>query len=164
LASARKKKVTKKRTSARGSKTSSKRRFGWGGRRPGAGRKPSPDSGVPHHRREVVKAGDPLLVIHKLKPEYARMAPATLRRIVRDAAEEGGERFGFQLEDARARRGELRLACRARNRRALGRGVQGLSIRIARAINRLRGTEGSVFADRYQLQVFDSDAARRRAL
>ncbi|MFL5310309.1 MAG: hypothetical protein ACJ79H_07660 [Myxococcales bacterium] len=43
----------------------------------------------------------------------------------------------------------LHLIAEARDAMALARGIQGLSIRIAKAVNRVLGPRGPVFADRY---------------
>jgi hypothetical protein len=43
----------------------------------------------------------------------------------------------------------IRMVVEARNARALSRGMQGLTVRIARRLNRLWGRTGAVFADRY---------------
>jgi hypothetical protein len=50
------------------------------------------------------------------------------------------------------------------NRRALSRGVQGLSVRIARALNRRMQRRGKVFADRYHHRVLASPRQVRTAL
>ena len=47
---------------------------------------------------------------------------------------------------------------------ALARGTQGLSIRIARALNRILGRRGRVFADRYHARILRTPLEVRRAL
>ncbi|MBI4704067.1 MAG: hypothetical protein HY744_23405 [Deltaproteobacteria bacterium] len=54
--------------------------------------------------------------------------------------------------------------CEAADRRALCRGVQGLSVRLARGLNRLLGRRGKVFADRYHARALGSPREVRRAL
>jgi hypothetical protein len=50
------------------------------------------------------------------------------------------------------------------NREALSRALQALAIRIARAINRVLGRTGKVFADRYHMaDPQDADGGEERA-
>ena len=52
-------------------------------------------------------------------------------------------------------RSHLHFVCEADDRHCLGRGMKRLKQRIARGINRqLGGREGSVFSDRYHMEVF----------
>jgi REP element-mobilizing transposase RayT len=67
---------------------------------------------------------------------------------VRRALAQGRERFGFRLVHFSVQRDHLHLLVEAGDRRALSRGVQGLSVRIARAANGELGRKGRVFADR----------------
>jgi len=52
----------------------------------------------------------------------------------------------------------------SRNRSALSRGLQGLFIRVAKALNRLWGRKGRVFADRYHDRILRTPREVRRAL
>ena len=52
----------------------------------------------------------------------------------------------------------------AKDRPALARGVQGLLIRVAKALNRLWGRRGSVFGDRYHDKVLRTPREVRSAL
>ncbi len=52
----------------------------------------------------------------------------------------------------------------ARNRRALSRGMQGLLIRIAKALNKLWNRKGSVFQDRFYSKVMRTYRHVRNAL
>jgi hypothetical protein len=58
----------------------------------------------------------------------------------------------------------LHLICEAEGRTALSRGLQGLLIRIARALNKLWSRRGSVFADRYHDHILKSPREVRNAL
>jgi hypothetical protein len=52
----------------------------------------------------------------------------------------------------------------ADDNRALSEGMQGLSVRLAKGLNRLMGTHGKVFADRYHAHVLRTPAETRNAL
>jgi REP element-mobilizing transposase RayT len=68
---------------------------------------------------------------------------------VRLALAAGRERFGFRLVQFSVQSNHLHLIAEAGDSRALARGVQGLTIRMARAVNRALARRGRLFADRY---------------
>jgi putative transposase len=59
------------------------------------------------------------------------------------------ERFGMRLVHYSIQGNHLHLVVEAEHREALRRGMQGLAIRMARALNHALGRSGKVFADRY---------------
>ena len=83
---------------------------------------------------------------------------------VRRALPAGRERFGFRLVHFSVQRDPLHLLAEAENRRALSRGVQGLAVRVARAVNRRLRRRGRVFADRYHARALKTPRAARWAL
>jgi REP element-mobilizing transposase RayT len=83
---------------------------------------------------------------------------------VRRALVAGRERFGFRLVHFSVQSDHLHLLAEAADRRALSRGVQGLSVRLARAINRRLRRHGKVFADRYHARALKTPRAVRWAL
>jgi REP element-mobilizing transposase RayT len=76
----------------------------------------------------------------------------------------GRERLGFRLIHFSVQHDHLHLIVEAVDARALSRGMQGLSVRIARAINRRLGRRGQVFADRFHARVLRTPTETRRAL
>lgn len=58
----------------------------------------------------------------------------------------------------------LHLLCEAECRTALARGLQGLLIRVAKALNKLWARRGSVFADRYHDHILKTPREVRNAL
>jgi REP element-mobilizing transposase RayT len=83
---------------------------------------------------------------------------------VRRALNAGKNRFGFALVQFSVQRDHLHLIAEARDRRALTRGLQGLSIRVARAVNWRLERRGKVFADRYHARALKTPRAVRFAL
>jgi REP element-mobilizing transposase RayT len=83
---------------------------------------------------------------------------------VRRALVAGRERFGFRLVHFSVQRDHLHLLAEAADRRALSRGVQGLSVRLARAINRRLQRRGKVFMDRYHARALKTPRAAHWAL
>lgn len=76
----------------------------------------------------------------------------------------GRSRFGFRLVHFSVQKDHVHLLVEAENRRALARGTQGLSIRIARAVNRAPGRRGRLFSDRFRSRVLSSPDEVKRAL
>jgi putative transposase len=51
----------------------------------------------------------------------------------------------------------------ARDRQALSRGMKGLGVRIAKAVNRVMGRKGNVVPDRYHARILRTPTEVRRA-
>jgi len=58
----------------------------------------------------------------------------------------------------------LHFVAEARSREALARGLQGLLIRVAKALNKLWGRRGRVFADRYHDRILKTPREVRNAI
>ena len=58
----------------------------------------------------------------------------------------------------------MHLICEAGDDVALSRGIQGLSVRTAKAINRVIGAKGTVFDDRYRVTLIKTPEQMRKAL
>jgi putative transposase len=136
-----------------------------GGKRRGAGRKPNGErAGVPHAARPTLTGREPVLVTLKMRKEvwnlrtrraFARLVPTFFA---------ARERLGMRLVEFSVQSDHAHLIVEVVSRRALSRGVQGLSVRIARALNRLMARRGKVFADRYHHRVLASPRQVRAAL
>ena len=83
------------------------------------------------------------------RDEAARLRTRQCFRVVLSAIGAVRERDGFRVVHFTVQRNHLHLIVEARDAGALARGIQALSIRAARAINRALGRSGKVFADRY---------------
>jgi REP element-mobilizing transposase RayT len=86
------------------------------------------------------------------------------RRTLEHAFARGCDRSGFRLIHYSIQSNHMHLIVEASDRRAPSRGMQGLSIRVARALNRLWRRTGSVFADRYHERILRSQREVRYAL
>src|SRR4030095_7600175 len=137
----------------------------WGGARKDAGRRPNRDvAGVSHLPRPALSFDHPVHVTLKLGHGIQSLRGSALFRAVRRALSAGRDRFGFRLVQFSVQADHLHLLVEATNRRSLSRGVQGLSVRIARAVNRGRGRRGTVFADRYHARALKTPRETRWAL
>ena len=137
----------------------------WGGKRKGAGRKPKEArAGVSHGTRKRLAARFPVHVTVRLKKGLPSLRRKSAYRVLGRAFAAGGERFGFRLIHFSVQSNHIHLLAEAEDRRALSRGMQGLSIRIARGLNRLWRRTGKVFVDRYHDHILGSPTEVRNAL
>jgi putative transposase len=74
------------------------------------------------------------------------------------------ERFGTRLVHFSVQRDHIHLIAEATDETSLSRSMQGLAVRIARAINRLMARKGTVFADRYHERVLATPRQTRAAI
>ena len=125
----------------------------WGGKRKGAGRKRQGEDTrrdrVPHRRRPVHNGRHPVHVTLRVRKDVPRLRTRRMYAAIRKAFLLGCERFGFRLVHYSVQHNHLHLCCEAKDRRALRRGLQGLSIRLARGLNRACQRRGAVFVARY---------------
>ena len=136
-----------------------------GGARPGAGRKPKGDRPeVPHARRPALASRFPVHVTVKVcagLPSLRRRAEQiALRAVFRAAA----DRFGFRLVHYSVQTNHLHLIAEAGERTALTRGMKGLLVRAARALNRLWRRRGPLVRERFHEHVLRTPREVRNAL
>ena len=137
---------------------------GWGGPRRNAGRKPNGRrAGVSHLKRPNISRNHPVHVT--LRMREAAWSLRSVRSFSRLYAcfARGKERFGFRLCEFSVLGNHIHLLVEAENERALSRGMQGLCIRIAKALNKMMGRVGAVFSDRYYAHVLETPTEVRRA-
>jgi hypothetical protein len=106
----------------------------WGGRRLGAGRKPGPNPGVPHRARPGTIRRPALVVLRRAAGLPSLSAHPAVDAVRAACAPASSARFRLLHVGVEPER--LLLVVQPTGREALIRGVQGLSIRVARAVNR----------------------------
>ncbi len=121
----------------------------WGGKREGAGRKPAgARAGVSHAARPNHHGRHPAHVtlrVGKGLPSLRRQAVfIDVRRSI--GAAHGAR---FRVLHFSVQRDHIHLLVEANDKTALSRGMAGLEIRVARAVNRILGRRGRVWGDRY---------------
>jgi putative transposase len=137
---------------------------GWGGRRPGAGRKPRPRPAIRHRSRAPLASRHPCHVTLKVRPDVPSLRTVRLVREVERTFSRGCERGEFRLVHYSLQGDHAHLLVEARDREAMGRGMKSLAARFSRAVNRVFRRSGAVLADRYHLRVLRSPLEVRRAL
>jgi len=129
------------------------------------GRKPGPGGRrVSHKRRPELPSRFPVHVTYRLVRRLPSARRPAVFRAIRRAFNEGREAFGGRLCHFSVQRDHLHLVVEAANREALSRALHALAIRIARAINRVLGRKGQVFADRYHMRILKTPTEVKNAL
>ncbi|MBV8761976.1 MAG: transposase [Deltaproteobacteria bacterium] len=136
----------------------------WGGRREGAGRKPGHTSDAPHRARPVVRKYDVQHVVLRTCKGLPRLRRGkTYQAIARALRKTLGEST-FRVCHTSIQRNHLHFLIEANDKGALSHGMRSLAIMAARAINRVLGRTGRVFAYRYHATAISSPRQMRNAL
>src|SRR5687768_5874641 len=146
----------------------------WGGKRRGAGRKPNgAKSAASHVARPQLKARHPVHVTMRVLPICSLRS---IHRSVKQAlfagcgkqAKDAGQqekKTTFRLIHFAILSNHLHLIVEANDSAALSRGLKGLAIRIAWAVNRAMGRKrGKVFSDRYHSHMLETPSEVNRSL
>ena len=106
----------------------------------------------------------PVHITLRVLPHVWNLRTGRCARAIGKACLGGRERFGFRLVHLSVQGNHLHLLAEVGDGHALRRGMQGLSIRIARALNRVMGRKGKVFAGRFHARPVASPRQVRGAL
>jgi REP element-mobilizing transposase RayT len=136
----------------------------WGGRRPGAGRKPGPHPRIRHLSRTPFAGGMPCHVTLKVRPDVPSLRTVRFVREIERSFAQSCERGTFRIVHYSLQGNHTHLIVEAVNREALGRGMKSLAARLARAVNRVFERSGAVLADRYHHRVLRTPREVRNAL
>jgi REP element-mobilizing transposase RayT len=137
----------------------------WGGKREGAGRPRLEKSRVPHGARQPHKLRHPVHVTLRVVQGVGNLRAEQPFGLIRDAIRVAGVgRADFRIVHFAVMSNHLHLIVEANDEHALGRGMQGLSIRIARGLNRIFRRKGTVFTARYHRHDLKSPRETRNAL
>jgi hypothetical protein len=136
----------------------------WGGRRPGAGRKPAhPRPGPSHLQRPEHDGRHPIHATLRARPGVPPLRSRAVfcqlgRALTRSS------RRSFRVTQFSVQTDHLHLIVEADNALALIRGLQGLAIRCARAVNRTCRRRGPVWGHRYHARALTTPREVRLAL
>ncbi len=137
----------------------------WGGSRKGAGRKRKDGLRlVSHRRRPEHLARHPVHAVLRTRPDVPGLRKRAVMQELRQALQAAGCRENFRLVHYSIQGNHLHLVLETRDKEALARGMQGLAVRVARAVNRAAGRKGKVFADHYFARALGTPAEVRRAV
>jgi REP element-mobilizing transposase RayT len=119
---------------------------------------------VAHSKRSALKPSYPTHITLRFEAGLNNLRNRREYGTVREALVAGATRFGMRLVEFAVLSNHVHLVCEADDERALARGMKGLCVRIARALNRLWNRVGSVFSDRYHAHVLKTPREVRHAL
>ena len=139
--------------------------FRHGGTRAGAGRKPKGDRAlVPHDTRARVTRHTPVLVTTRLLAGLPNLRRERTLVLMRATLAAGADRFGFRLIEYSIQSNHLYFIAEAQDEIALARGMKGLFVRVAKALNRAWERTGRVVGDRCHARVLKTPREVRNAL
>ena len=137
----------------------------WGGKRKGSGpKRKRAIKGVSHRRRPILPTRLPVHVTLRVRAHVYNLRSRRCFQPIQDAFLCAHDRFGFRLTHFSVQGNHIHLIGEAEHWRALARGIQGLTIRIAKGLNRVMQRRGRVFADRYHAHVLRTPTEVRHAL
>lgn len=125
----------------------------WGGARPGAGRKRRSKASTAHTCRPQHSQHHPLHVTLRVVSGLPSLRKRRLFRLIKQsfllANTKSKHRSHFRVTHYSVQSNHVHLVTEATHAQRLSRGVQGLTVRIARRLNAALRRRGRVFAERY---------------
>jgi hypothetical protein len=149
-------------------KTSTKKSSGWGGRRAGAGRKPSGKNAGVSHTPRVHAARYPALVTMRTETDVPTLKDKARRKVVEAALEAsfttsphaGAVRvLAYAVE-----KDGVRLVVEAKDTDAIATAMRVVGISVARQVNGQVGRTGKFWKDRYSTKDLITEAEARAAV
>ncbi|MBA3499627.1 MAG: transposase [Myxococcota bacterium] len=136
----------------------------WGGKREGAGRKKSGTRAPSHRPRPEHVGRNPLHVVLRVEKSVGRLRRRKVYASARQALLQIAARIAFRVVHMSIQHNHLHLLVEAANSEALESGMRGLTISLARRINKSLGRTGKVFEYRYHSTPLTSPRQTRNAL
>ena len=125
-----------------------------GGKRRGAGRKPKGKKPLVSHRaRPRFDKATPVHVTLRVRRHVWNLRSRRCFGAIAACFEAALGRSGLRLIEFSILGNHIHLVVEADSHEALSRGMQGLNVRIAKALNRLMQTRGSVLEDHYHARL-----------
>jgi REP element-mobilizing transposase RayT len=136
----------------------------WGGKRSGAGRKPkAARPGQSHRPRTRHDARQPVHVTLRARRGLPSLRSEAISSVLRDALARSN-RADFRILHFSIQSDHLHVIVEADSANVRRRGIWGLAVRLAKAVNRRAGRTGSVWSDRYHARALTTPREVRRAM
>lgn len=135
---------------------------GRGGPRPGAGRKRG--TRVSHRPRPRFSRSTPAHVTLRVREHVWNLRSGRAFRRLRRCLEQAAGRFGLRVIEYAVLENHVHFILEADDSDSLSRGMQGLTIRIAKAMNAMMNRRGPVFDDHYDSRLLTTPTALVRAI
>jgi len=140
-------------------------RAGWGGPRPGAGRRPASRRPPVHHvRRPRVPRHCPSHVTLRVQRGLPSLRTRLFLKEFRASLRQACERGEFRVVHYSVQRDHVHLLVESAGKQALGKGMKAIGSRLARAVHRAFRRSGPVLHGRYHLRVLRTPREVRNAL
>jgi REP element-mobilizing transposase RayT len=137
----------------------------WGGARKGAGRRRTGRClDAPHRKRREISRHHPIHVVLRTRKDVPRLRRGPTYRAIERALRHVLGEHAFRVVHMSIQHNHLHLLVEAEDKAALSHGMRSLAITAARAINRVLGRKGNVFAYRYNAKPITSPRQMRNAL
>ncbi len=136
---------------------------GHGGWRPGAGR-PRGRKTVSHDAREAFAARYPLHVTWRIAEGVRSLRREAVLDVVRAKLAGHARGDAFRVVEFNVLGNHLHLVVEASGKEALRHGLQGLAVRLVRAINKALGRKGELLTGRYHARVLRTPREVRNVL
>ena len=128
------------------------------------GRKKSKTSGASHQKKAEHDARHPIHATLKLAQGVPGLRNKRTLGVIERAFDQGKERFGFRLVHYSVQGNHMHLIVEAQDRLSLTRGMKGLAVRLARALNAAWRRKGRVFRERFHEHALKTPREVRNAL
>ena len=122
---------------------------GRGGARPGAGRRRTRRSRVPHRTREAIPRGCPVLVTLRVLDDVPALRRGCFVRAFRESLGNAAVRPGFRVVHYSIQNDHAHFLVEADDKVCLANGMKSLGARFARCVNRVCQRTGRVLATRF---------------
>jgi REP-associated tyrosine transposase len=135
----------------------------WGGKRKGGGR-PRTTGWVSRKARPEFPKRFPLHITLRVRRDVGNLRNDKCFAAIQRAFLWGHEQFGMRMVEFSVQADHIHLVVEADGKESLRRGMQGLNIRLAKAINRALDRRGKVFADRYHAHILKTPTEVRNVV
>ena len=135
---------------------------GWGGKRRSAGR-PNTSQRLGHGPRPEVTASAPMHLTWKLKSGLGNLRSPKVMELFKISAA-GARAHGLRIIHFSLQSDHIHMIAEADDKNSLAKGMRSFGCRFAKGLRRIRRGQGSVFADRYHVQVLQTPTQTRNAL
>jgi putative transposase len=136
----------------------------WGGKRRGAGRKPSLGrAGDPHTARGAHSRHRPAHVTVRVRAGLPSLRSQSLFRCVLAQIHAAKRRF-LRIVHFSVQSNHIHLLVEAADQSCVTRGMKGFAVRVARRLNSLLASRGTIFGDRYHARALKTPREVRNAL
>ncbi len=136
-----------------------------GGKRAGAGRKPSgARAGVSHLARERFTRTFPVHVTMRVARHVYNLRSRRAFSVIARAMAKAADRFGMRIVRFSLQGNHVHLIVEAAASATLSRAMQGFTIRVAKGLNKMMRKRGRMMGDRYHAHVLRTPREVRHAV